>query len=67
MIAKAEERDQFKEAMEKIGLDVCKGFTIGTLEQARAAPKRSRATSRRSTQLHDGGIGIGDRLQQRRI
>ncbi len=39
VIAKAEERDQFKEAMEKIGLDVCKGFTIGTLAEARAALK----------------------------
>ena len=37
VIAKAEERDQFKEAMEKIGLDVCKGFTVGTLEEARKA------------------------------
>ena len=37
VIAKAEERDQFKEAMEKIGLDVCKGFTIGSLAEARAA------------------------------
>ncbi|MBB3208994.1 carbamoyl-phosphate synthase large subunit [Rhodopirellula rubra] len=37
VIAKAEERDQFKEAMEKIGLDVCKGYTIGTLEEARKA------------------------------
>ncbi|MCM2369761.1 carbamoyl-phosphate synthase large subunit [Aporhodopirellula aestuarii] len=37
VIAKAEERDQFKEAMEKIGLDVCKGFTIGTLAEAREA------------------------------
>ena len=37
VIAKAEERDQFKEAMEKIGLDVCKGFTVNTLEEARTA------------------------------
>ncbi len=39
VIAKAEERDQFKEAMEKIGLDVCKGYTISTLVEARAALK----------------------------
>lgn len=39
VIAKAEERDQFKEAMEKIGLDVCKGFTVHTLEEARTALK----------------------------
>ena len=35
VIAKAEERDQFKEAMERIGLDVCRGETIQTLDQAR--------------------------------
>ncbi|MEM9366620.1 MAG: carbamoyl-phosphate synthase large subunit [Planctomycetota bacterium] len=39
VIAKAEERDQFKAAMEKIGLDVCKGFTVHTLEEARVALK----------------------------
>jgi carbamoyl-phosphate synthase large subunit len=37
VIAKAEERDQFKEAMEKIGLDVCRGHTVHTLEEARKA------------------------------
>lgn len=37
VIAKAEERDQFKEAMEKIGLDVCEGYTISTLAEAREA------------------------------
>ena len=37
VIAKAEERDQFKEAMHKIGLDVCKGHTVKTLEHARKA------------------------------
>ena len=35
VIAKAEEREQFKEAMEKIGLDVCKGKTVRTIEEAR--------------------------------
>jgi len=35
VIAKAEERDQFKEAMERIGLDVCRSETIQTLDQAR--------------------------------
>jgi carbamoyl-phosphate synthase large subunit len=35
VIAKAEERDQFKEAMERIGLEVCRGETIGSLEEAR--------------------------------
>ena len=37
VIAKAEERDQFKSAMHKIGLDVCKGFIVKTLEDARTA------------------------------
>ncbi|XZE53766.1 carbamoyl-phosphate synthase large subunit [Planctomycetaceae bacterium SH139] len=37
VIAKAEERDQFKAAMEKIGLDVCRGETVHTLEEARTA------------------------------
>ncbi len=35
VIAKAEERDQFKAAMEKIGLEVCRGETVRTLEEAR--------------------------------
>ena len=37
VIAKAEERDQFKEAMEKIGLDVCRGRTVNSPEEAREA------------------------------
>ncbi|QDV23252.1 carbamoyl-phosphate synthase large subunit [Aureliella helgolandensis] len=40
VIAKAEERDQFKEAMEKIGLDVCDGDVVTTLEEARETLKR---------------------------
>jgi carbamoyl-phosphate synthase large subunit len=39
VIAKAEEREQFKEAMERIGLEVCRGKTVRTLEQARAVLK----------------------------
>ena len=35
VIAKAEERDQFKRAMEKIGLEVCRGETVRTIEAAR--------------------------------
>ncbi len=35
VIAKAEEREQFKTAMEKIGLDVCIGETVTTIEDAR--------------------------------
>jgi carbamoyl-phosphate synthase large subunit len=35
VIAKAEERKQFKEAMERIGLEVCRGATVHTLQEAR--------------------------------
>ena len=35
VIAKAEERDKFKVAMEKIGLECCKGETVHTLDEAR--------------------------------
>lgn len=35
VIAKAEERDQFKKAMEKIGLEVCKGVVVHTVDEAR--------------------------------
>jgi carbamoyl-phosphate synthase large subunit len=37
VIAKAEERDQFKVAMEKIGLNVCRGQTVRNIEAARQA------------------------------
>ena len=36
-IAKAEERDQFKVAMEEIGLEVCNGETVHGIEEAREA------------------------------
>ena len=35
VIAKAEERDQFKKAMERIGLKVCRGETVRDLDTAR--------------------------------
>ncbi|MEM0926046.1 MAG: carbamoyl-phosphate synthase large subunit, partial [Planctomycetota bacterium] len=37
VIAKAEERDQFKVAMEKIGLDVCRGHVVHNIQEAREA------------------------------
>ena len=37
VIAKAEERDRFKVAMESIGLECCRGRTVNTLEEARDA------------------------------
>jgi carbamoyl-phosphate synthase large subunit len=39
VIAKAEEREQFKQAMEKIGLETCIGVTVHTLKEAREALK----------------------------
>jgi carbamoyl-phosphate synthase large subunit len=39
VIAKAEERELFKQAMERIGLEVCKGRTVRTLADAREALK----------------------------
>ena len=35
VIAKAEEREKFKQAMEKIGLEVCRGATVHTIDEAR--------------------------------
>src|SRR5208337_705125 len=35
VIAKAEQRDQFKAAMEKIGLECCRGETVTSLEEGR--------------------------------
>jgi len=40
VIAKAENRDEFKAAMERIGLEVCRGETVNTLDEARAAVRR---------------------------
>ena len=39
VIAKAEEREQFKQAMEKIGLEVCRGRTVHSLAAAREVLK----------------------------
>ncbi|MEZ6103614.1 MAG: carbamoyl-phosphate synthase large subunit [Pirellulaceae bacterium] len=40
VIAKAEERDQFKAAMEKIGLEVCRGDTVHSIQEARVVLKQ---------------------------
>jgi carbamoyl-phosphate synthase large subunit len=37
VIEKAEDRDLFKAAMERIGLDVCKGIVVGNMDEARGA------------------------------
>ncbi|HLA85829.1 MAG TPA: carbamoyl-phosphate synthase large subunit [Thermoguttaceae bacterium] len=39
VIAKAENRDEFKVAMERIGLEVCRGETVNTLDEARRVVK----------------------------
>ncbi|MEA1951773.1 MAG: carbamoyl-phosphate synthase large subunit, partial [Planctomycetota bacterium] len=39
VIAKAEEREQFKAAMERIGLDLCRGETVKNLDEARKVLK----------------------------
>ncbi|MBN2217700.1 MAG: carbamoyl-phosphate synthase large subunit [Pirellulales bacterium] len=39
VIAKAENRDEFKAAMERIGLEVCRGETVNTLDEARETLK----------------------------
>jgi len=39
VIAKAEEREQFKQAMERIGLEVCRGEVIRSLDDARRVMK----------------------------
>src|SRR4029078_923361 len=40
VIAKAEDREQFKQAMVKIGLDIPRGQTVHSFEEARAAMKQ---------------------------
>jgi len=40
VIAKAENRDEFKTAMERIGLAVCRGETVNTLDEAREVVKQ---------------------------
>ena len=52
VIAKAEERDQFKSAMEKIGLECCRGQTVHTIEQAREVLKGVGLALRRPSQLY---------------
>ena len=39
VIAKAEERDKFKVAMEKIGLEVCRGETVRNIDDGRRVVK----------------------------
>ncbi len=67
VIAKAEERDQFKAAMEKIGLEVCRGDTVHSVEEARAVMAEIGLPSVVRPSFTMGGSGSRDRLQPRRI
>ncbi len=67
VIAKAEEREQFKEAMERIGLEVCRGRDGAQHRRRTCRPQNDRITLRRATEFHVGRVWIGDRLQSRRI
>ncbi len=52
VIAKAEERDQFKEAMEKIGLEVCRGKTVHNDRRGARRAQADRPALRGAAQLH---------------
>ena len=63
VIAKAEERNQFKAAMEKIGLEVCRGETVHSVEEA---PRNSRGdwiALRRATEFYTRWIRFRHRFQ----
>ena len=59
VIEKAENRQQFKQAMERIGLEVCRGDTVHNLDEARIADPGHRPAMRHSPQLYDGGQRLG--------
>ena len=67
VIDKAEDREQFKAAMEKIGLECCRGETITTVEDARRVLRVCRPAGGRAAQLHARRQRLGHRLQPRRI
>ena len=66
VIAKAEERDQFKAAMERIGLEVCRGETVGSLADARrvAADVGLPCVVRPSFTLGGSGSSVAYNLEQ---
>ena len=61
------EREQFKQAMEKIGLEVCRGRDGANARRGPRRGSRKSACRRRAAQLHDGRQRLGDRLQPRRV
>ena len=67
VIAKAEERDQFKAAMERIGLECCRGETVTNLDEGRRVLAQHRPALRAAAQLHPGRDRLEHRLQPRRV
>ncbi len=67
VIDKAESRDRFQQAMQKIGLDLPQGKTVRNVEEARDVARRDRPAGGRAAQLHAGRQRLGDRLQPRRV
>ena len=67
VIDKAEARDQFKAAMERIGLECCRGETVTSLEEARRVMPGDRPALRRPAQLHPGRHRLQHRLQPRGV
>ena len=67
VIEKAEARDQFKAAMERIGLEVPRGQTVGSLRRGPAGGAGDRAALRGAAQLHPRRHRLEHRLQPRRV
>ena len=59
VIDKAEDREQFKQAMEKIGLEVCRGETVHNVERGPRGAGRDRPAVRGAAQLHAGRQRLG--------
>lgn len=64
VIAKAEGRDSFKEAMTKIGLDVPRSFVVHNLQEARDALPGDRPADHHPAELHAGRQRRRDCVQQ---
>ncbi len=68
VIDKAEDREQFKQAMEKIGLEVLpRRDGARRSDDARQRARGRRPAVRRAAQLHARRQRLGDRLQPRRV
>ena len=67
VIAKAEERELFKQAMEKIGLEMCQRRTVHSLAEAREVLQGNRLAVRDPAQLHAGRQRLERGLQPRGV